>query len=83
MGLRILTEELREGLRDPGRTGTPQENQQSQLTQTLGGFERFNHQPKSKHRLDLGPHTSAADEQLGLHDDSPITGAEAVPEPVT
>jgi hypothetical protein len=32
-----------------------QEDQKSQLTRTLGGFQRLNHQPKSLHGLDLGP----------------------------
>jgi hypothetical protein len=27
--------------------GTPQENQQNQLTWTLGGSQRLNHQPKN------------------------------------
>ena len=50
-----LVEELREGLRDLKRTGTPQEDQQSQLTWTLRGSQRLNHQPKSMHGLDQGP----------------------------
>ena len=50
-----LTEELGEGLSGTKRTGTLQEDQESQLTWTLGGSQRVNHQPKSKHQLDLGP----------------------------
>jgi hypothetical protein len=42
------------GLRDLKRTRTLQEDQQSQLIWTLGGSQRLNHQPKSKHRLNLG-----------------------------
>ena len=42
-----------EGLQAPEGTGTPQEDQQSQLTWTLGGSQRLNHQPKSIHGLDL------------------------------
>ena len=45
---------LGKGLRDPKRTGTPQEDQQSQLTWTLEVSHTLNHQPKSEHRLDLG-----------------------------
>jgi hypothetical protein len=48
-------EELRERLRDCKRTGTPQEDQQSQLTCTFGDSQRLNHQPKSEHGLDIGP----------------------------
>jgi hypothetical protein len=35
--------------------GTPQGNQQSELTWTLGGSQRLNHQPKSLYGLDLVP----------------------------
>jgi hypothetical protein len=49
-----LVEELVEGLRDLKEIGTPQEDQQSQLTYSLGGSQRLNHQLKSKHGLDLG-----------------------------
>ena len=38
-------EESGEGLRDPKEKETPQEDQQSQLTWTLGGSQRLNHQP--------------------------------------
>lgn len=70
-------EELGEGLKDSQRTGPPQKEQQSHLTWTLVGSQRLNHQPKSKHRLDLGPGTCVADEQLDhLH-----AGPPAVPEP--
>jgi hypothetical protein len=34
--------------------GTPQEDQQIQLTWTLGGSLSLSHQPKNIHRLDLG-----------------------------
>jgi hypothetical protein len=35
----------------------PQEDKQSQLTWTLGGSQRLNHQPRSTYRLDLDPCT--------------------------
>jgi hypothetical protein len=54
-GAGSLMKELRGGLRDLKRTGPPQEHQQSQLTWTLGGSQKLNHQLKSKHGLDLGP----------------------------
>ena len=66
-----LTEKLREGLRDPKNTGTPQEDQQSQLTCTFRDSQRLNHQPKSKHRLDFGPCTYVVDEQLDLYTGPP------------
>ena len=66
-------------MRDPKRTGTPHEEQQSQLTWTLGGSK--SQQPKSILRLDLGPFTSVADEKLGLHASPPTSGAGAVHEP--
>ena len=75
-----LIKELGKGLRDPKRTGTPQEDQQSKLTWTLGGSQRMNHQPKSMHGLDLC--TDGADEQLGVHAGPPTIGAEAVSESV-
>ena len=46
-------EQSGEGLTDLKRTGTTEEDLQSQLTWTLGDFQRLNHQPKSKHGLDL------------------------------
>lgn len=55
-------EESGEELRDSKMIGTPQEDQQSQLTWTVGGFQRLNHQLKSEHGLDLGPCPYVADE---------------------
>ena len=52
---RSLSEELGERLRDLKKTGTPQEDQESQLVWILGGSQRLNHQPKSEQELDLGP----------------------------
>jgi hypothetical protein len=77
-------EELEERLRDWKRTGTPQADQHSQLTWTLGGSQRLNCQPKSEHRLDQPPTpcTYVADEQFGLHVGLPETGVGAVPEPL-
>ena len=75
-----LSEELGKGLRDR-KMRTPQEDKQSQLTWTLGGLQRLNHQPKSRHGLDLGP-PHIAEVQLGLHVGSPTTGAGVVPETV-
>jgi hypothetical protein len=37
-----------------GDSGTPQEDQQSQLTWILGALKSLNHQPKKVHGLDLG-----------------------------
>lgn len=39
----------------PKRTGTPQEDQHSQVTWTLWGSQRLNYQLESKHSLGLGP----------------------------
>ena len=36
--------------------GNPQEDQQSQLTWTLGDSQSLNHQPKNIHGLDLDLH---------------------------
>jgi hypothetical protein len=38
-----LKEELWEGLRDTKRTGSPEEDQQGQVTSTLGSSQRQNH----------------------------------------
>jgi hypothetical protein len=73
--LQDIMEELGEGLRDLKRTGTSQENQQRQLTWTLGDSQRLNNQPKSKHRLDLGPLNKLATW-------SPTIGVGALPESV-
>ena len=62
-----LTEKLREGLRDPKNTGTPQEDQQSQLTFTLGISAS---EPPTKEHTQAGPRspcTYVTDVQLGLH----------------
>ena len=66
-------EELREGLRDTKMIVTPQGDQESQLTRPFEGSQRQNHQPKSEHRLDLGPCTYVADEQLGFHVNPPTS----------
>ena len=55
MELGNLMEELGEGLRDLEWIGTPQEDQQNQLTWTFVGSQRLNHQLKSIHGLDLSP----------------------------
>ena len=63
-----VLQKLGESLRGLKRTGTPQEEQQSQLTWTLGGSQRLNHQPKSiQEWTALQPDTYVADVQLGLH----------------
>jgi hypothetical protein len=49
---------------------------------TLGGFQRLNHQSKSKYGVDLEPDTYVADVQPGLHVGLPTTGAWAVPDSV-
>ena len=48
-------EEFGKGLRDLEQIGIPQEDHQSQLTLTLEGSKRLNHQPKSKHGVGLEP----------------------------
>jgi hypothetical protein len=50
-----LREELEEGLRALKQRWTLQEDQQSQLTWTIGSSQRLSHQPKNTHRLELGP----------------------------
>ena len=54
-------EEFGEGLRALKGIGTPQEDQQNQLTWTLDSSQKLNHQPKSMYELDqiplpLAPH---------------------------
>ena len=57
-----------EGLRNLEGIGTLQEDQQSQLTWTLGGFQRLNLEPKSINGLGVGPPCIyVADVQLGLY----------------
>jgi hypothetical protein len=75
-----FVEELWEGLRNPKRTETPQEEKQSQLTLTLGGSQSLNHQLESKHGLDLETYTFVANMQFVLHADFSTTGADPVPE---
>ena len=61
-------EELEEGLKALKGIGTPQEDQQSQLTWTLGALN-LNHQPKNVRGLS-GPRSLCsygADVQLYLH----------------
>ena len=60
-------EELGEGLMDPKRMGTPQVDQQNQLTWNTGSSWRLNHQTKSMHSLDNVPGTNEAYVQFGLH----------------
>ena len=45
----------KEGLKNPERPRTPQENLQSQLTWAHRGSQRLNCQPESVHGMDLGP----------------------------
>lgn len=61
--INIAIEELGEGLKSSKGIGTLQEDQESQLTWTLRGSQRINHQPMSKLRLV----TFLASVQLGLH----------------
>ena len=70
-----------ERFRDQKSTGTVQEDQQNQLTWTLGDPQRLNHQPKSMYGLDLDHLYICSDEQLSLHAGPPTTGAGAVLEP--
>ena len=46
-------EELEKGLRELEGIGTPEEDQQRQLTWTAEDSQKLNHQPRSIHRLDL------------------------------
>jgi hypothetical protein len=75
--------ELRESYRRvgsierPEEDRDPQEDQQSQLTWTLRGSHRLNHQPKSGKGWTYAPCTYEADEQLGLHVGHSTTGAGA------
>jgi hypothetical protein len=52
IGWRLGT--LMEELRTPKGIRIPWEDQQNQLTWTLGSSQKLNHQPKNIHRLDLG-----------------------------
>jgi hypothetical protein len=72
-------EELGKGLRDSKRAGTLQEDQQSIITWTWGGSQRLKQQAKSQQRLDLGPCTYVADEQLSHHVGSPTTWGKGCP----
>ena len=77
-------EELGEGLRTLKEIGTPQEDEQSQLTWTLGLSET---EPLAKEHTQAGPsppnHTYVTDMQLCLHGSPPSTGVGAVPKAVT
>ena len=53
--LENLMKELGEGLKALKGIGTPQEDQQCQLTWTPGSCQRLSHQLKSEHGLDAGP----------------------------
>lgn len=77
-----LLEKFRERLRNLNRIQIPQEDQHSQLTWTLGGSQRLNHQQKSLQELDVAPHkhTCAAHVQLGLHVGPSTIGADADPD---
>jgi hypothetical protein len=69
IGLRLVSpmEYLVQGLGTPKSIGTPQEDQQYQLTWTLDRSHRLNHQLKCIHSLDLGPYCiHVAEVQLGL-----------------
>jgi hypothetical protein len=60
-------EGLGEILRAPKEIGTPQEDQQSQLTWIIGCSKRLSHQVQSIHGLDPVTPLYVADVQLGLH----------------
>lgn len=77
----LLWKELGEGLKTLKGVETPQEDQPSQLTWTLGGSQRLSHQPKSTQRLNGGHGTCVADVQLSLLV-GPTTGVRAVPKTV-
>ena len=70
-----------EGFRGPKKTVTPQEDQESELTWTLGDSQRLNLQPKSIQGLDLSP-PHISDIQLGLSVGPPTTGVGVVPESI-
>jgi hypothetical protein len=67
-------EELGEGLQAPKGIGTPQEDQQSQLTWILGALRDW----ATNQRAHTG-WTYVADVQLSLHVGHPTTGAGVVP----
>ena len=71
-------EELEEGLRNTKRAGSPQEDQQSQLTRTLGDSNTLNHQRASMSWAYTPSPTYVADMQLSLHVGPSTTGAGAV-----
>jgi hypothetical protein len=50
--LRDYYQRAGEGFKAMKGIGTPQENQQSQLTYTLGDSQKWGHQPKNVHGLD-------------------------------
>lgn len=58
---------------------TTQDDQQSQITWSLGDSQRLNHQAKSISMLDLVPHTYVADGQLGHPTGTPAYRTGAVP----
>ena len=68
--------ELGEGLKNSEVIGSPQEDQQSQLTWTFGDSQRLSHQPKSIHGLDLSFYpTYGVEMQFGYHVGPSTTGA--------
>ena len=67
MELGCLIEQFVEGLRDLEWLGTPQLDQQDQVTCTLGSSQKMNHQLKCIHWWNLNPHTYVADVLLGRY----------------
>ena len=61
--------ELEEGLKVLKGIGTPQEDQQNQLSWTLGCFQRLSHQPRTKLVWTEDPSTYIEESQLSLHMD--------------
>ena len=74
-----LVENLGEQLRNLEQIGTPQEDQQSQLTWTLGGLQKLSHQSKSICCLELTPPPTCS---AWFHVDPPKTAMRAIPESI-
>jgi hypothetical protein len=63
--------------------GTPQEDQQSQLTWSSGSSQSLSHQTKNIYELEQAPGTYVEDVQLSLHVDPSTTWTEGLPKAIS
>ena len=78
-----LMEDGEEGLKEPERSRTQQENLQNQLTWAHPGSQRLNHKAEGMHGTnDLVPYTYVTDVHLGPHMGPLTAGTGAVLAPL-